>query len=275
MIRKNSLFKDSSRANSSRAVTPQMRVTHDSATYVVTLKRTVSARRFTLRVRNATRDVVLTIPRRASITDARDFAEKHAAWIGERLQKLPQPVPFEHGGIIPLRGIAHIILHKPDARGTVWIEAHTPHNADGPLLALCVAGRKEHVARRVVDYLRAQAMADLKVAVKVHAAQINMTPSKIAIRDSKTRWGSCSAAGALNFSWRIILAPAFVLDYLAAHEVAHLVHLNHSEKFWTLTRRLYRDTDKAEAWLNACGAQLHQYGKPATYDAASVEASSL
>ncbi|MDB5534767.1 MAG: hypothetical protein JWO28_3082 [Hyphomicrobiales bacterium] len=263
MIRKNSLFKDSS-----RAVTPQMRVTHDSATYVVTLKRTVSARRFTLRVRNATRDVVLTIPRRASITDARDFAEKHAAWIGERLQKLPQPVPFEHGGIIPLRGIAHIILHKPDARGTVWIEAYTPHNSDGPLLALCVAGRKEHVARRVVDYLRAQAMADLKVAVKVHAAQINMTPSKIAIRDSKTRWGSCSAAGALNFSWRIILAPAFVLDYLAAHEVAHLVHLNHSEKFWTLTRRLYRDTDKAEAWLNACGAQLHQYGKPAAYDGA-------
>ena len=240
-----------------------MKVTHDSATYVVTLKRTGSARRFTLRVRNATRDVVLTIPRRASITDARDFAEKHAAWIGERLQKLPQPVPFEDGCVIPLRGVAHVIVHRPGARGTVWVEPNTVPVANGPPMALCVAGRKEHMARRVSDYLKAQAMLDLRAAVNAHAGKIDVAPSKIAIRDSRTRWGSCSAAGALNFSWRVILAPAYVLDYLAAHEVAHLVHLNHSKKFWALTHRLFCDTDRAEAWLNARGAQLHQYGRVA------------
>lgn len=242
-----------------------MRIADKSTTYVVTLKRTSSTRRFTLRVRNATRDVVLTIPQRASLIEARDFAEKHAAWIGERLQKLPHPLPFVHGCIIPLRGMAHVIEHRPHARGTVWVESATDANAlaNGVALALCVAGRPEHVARRVLDYLRAQALADLHVAVSAHAGKLGLTPKRLSIRDSKTRWGSCSADGSLNFSWRIILAPAFVLDYLAAHEVAHMVHLNHSAKFWALTHRLSADTDRAEAWLDAHGTQLHRYGQKA------------
>ena len=250
-------------------------VAHDGREMKVRLRPSARARRFTLRVKVAEDAIVLTMPARGSVRAAQAFADRYAGWIASRLTRLPEPVPLQAGDVLPLRGREHVITHRPGARGTVWIEAYTPQtddgSASGPLLALCVAGRKEHVARRVVDYLRAQAMADLKVAVKVHAAQINMTPSKIAIRDSKTRWGSCSAAGALNFSWRIILAPAFVLDYLAAHEVAHLVHLNHSDKFWTLTRRLFRDTDKAEAWLNACGAQLHQYGKSAGYEVADAQ----
>ncbi|OJX99987.1 MAG: metal-dependent hydrolase [Rhizobiales bacterium 62-17] len=238
-----------------------MRIADKSATYVVTLKRTATTRRFTLRVRNATRDVVLTIPQRASIIEARDFAEKHAAWIGERLQKLPHPLPFVDGCIIPLRGIPHIIQHRPGARGTVWVEGVT--TAGGPALALCVAGKAEHLGRRVQDYLRTQALADLNVAAGAYAGKLGLTPKRISIRDSKTRWGSCSADGSLNFSWRIVLAPAFVLDYLAAHEVAHMVHLNHSPKFWTLTRRLCAETDRAEAWLDAHGTQLHRYGQKA------------
>jgi predicted metal-dependent hydrolase len=82
----------------------------------------------------------------------------------------------------------------------------------------------------------------------------------ITIRDQRSRWGSCSASGGLNFSWRLIMAPPHVLDYLAAHEVAHLVHMNHSDEFWALTRSLSGDTDKAEAWLKAHGASLHRYG---------------
>ncbi|WP_244544331.1 MULTISPECIES: SprT family zinc-dependent metalloprotease [unclassified Beijerinckia] len=238
-----------------------MRIADKSATYVVTLKRTAATRRFTLRVRNATRDVVLTIPQRASLIEARDFAEKHAAWIGERLQKLPQPLPFIDGCIVPLRGIPHIIEHRPGTRGTVWVDSAT--TLSGPALALCVAGKAEHLARRVQDYLRAQAIADLNVAAGAHAGKLGLTPKRISIRDSKTRWGSCSADGSLNFSWRIILAPAFVLDYLAAHEVAHMVHLNHSAKFWALTHRLSADTDRAEAWLDAYGTQLHRYGQQA------------
>lgn len=238
-----------------------MRIADKSTTYVVTLKRTSATRRFTLRVRNATRDVVLTIPQRASLIEARDFAERHAAWIGERLQKLPQPLPFVDGCIVPLRGIPHVIEHRPHTRGTVWVDSATA--ADGPALAICVAGKAEHMARRVQDYLRAQALADLNVAAGAHAGKLGLTPKRISIRDSKTRWGSCSADGSLNFSWRIILAPAFVLDYLAAHEVAHMVHLNHSAKFWALTHRLSADTDRAEAWLDAHGTQLHRYGQQA------------
>ena len=103
---------------------------------------------------------------------------------------------------------------------------------------------------------------DLEAAVQRHAATIDVKPRRLSIRDTTSRWGSCSAAGAMSFSWRLILAPPLVLDYLAAHEVAHLVHLDHSAKFWALTRRLAPETDQAEAWLRAHGAQLHRFIAP-------------
>ena len=90
-----------------------------------------------------------------------------------------------------------------------------------------------------------------------------MRAESVTLRDTTSRWGSCTAQGALNFSWRLIMAPPFVLDYLAAHEVAHLVHHDHSARFWTLTRRLAPETDRAEAWLRAQGASLHRYGADA------------
>ena len=82
----------------------------------------------------------------------------------------------------------------------------------------------------------------------------------IAIRDTKSRWGSCSSTGTLSFSWRLIMAPPLVLDYLAAHEVAHLKELNHSNRFWTLLHELCPATDEAERWLKRHGAELHRYG---------------
>jgi predicted metal-dependent hydrolase len=87
-----------------------------------------------------------------------------------------------------------------------------------------------------------------------------VSPKRIVLRDTASRWGSCSSTGRLNFSWRLILAPPFVLDYLAAHEVTHIVHMNHSPLFWKLTRRLFPETDRAEAWLKANGAGLHRFG---------------
>ena len=92
---------------------------------------------------------------------------------------------------------------------------------------------------------------------------MSAAPRRISLRDTSSRWGSCSSTGALNFSWRLILAPPDVLDYLAAHEVAHIVHMNHSPMFWKLARRLYPDTDRAEAWLRAHGADLHRFGAEA------------
>lgn len=230
---------------------------HAGETIVVALRRASTARRFTLRVRFAARDAVLTIPQRASLRDARDFAERHAAWIAARLDRLPATIPFAHGSIVPLRGVDHMLLHVPDRRGTVWTEERDDVESR---YALCVAGRAEHVHRRVQDHLKREARRDLENAVARHASTLGLPPRGVGLRDPVSRWGSCSATGSLNFSWRLVMAPPYVLDYLAAHEVAHLVHLDHSPRFWSLARRLCADTDRAEAWLSANGAHLHKYG---------------
>lgn len=230
---------------------------HAGETIVVALRRASTARRFTLRVRFAARDAVLTMPQRASLRDARDFAERHAAWIAARLDRLPATIPFAHGSIVPLRGVDHMLLHVPDRRGTVWTEERDDVESR---YALCVAGRAEHVHRRVQDHLKREARRDLENAVARHASTLGLPPRGVGLRDPVSRWGSCSATGSLNFSWRLVMAPPYVLDYLAAHEVAHLVHLDHSPRFWSLARRLCADTDRAEAWLSANGAHLHKYG---------------
>ncbi len=244
-------------------------VNHSGETYRVLLKRAPAARRFTLRIRAASRDVTLTMPRRSALADARDFAERHAAWIGARLKRLPAPVPFAPGEIIPFRGVPHLIVHRPVMRGTVWIEPAPPDFTVNVLPGmetvepklLCVAGKEEHITRRVADFLKANAKADLEAAVRRHAGAIGKKATSVTLRDTSSRWGSCTASGGLNFSWRLILAPPSVLDYLAAHEVCHLTHLNHSARFWALVSSICIETDRPEAWLSAHGSSLHRYGK--------------
>jgi predicted metal-dependent hydrolase len=194
------------------------------------------------------------MPARSSLKSAREFAEGNAGWIGARLAKLPLPVAFLPGSVTPLRGLDHRIAHRPGERGVVWTE---PGRA-GPLI--CVSGELPHIARRVADFLKREARKDLEAAVARHAARLSVKPRGIVLRDTASRWGSCSSTGRLNFSWRLILAPSYVLDYLAAHEVAHIVHMNHSPMFWKLTRRLFPETERAEAWLKAHGAELHRFG---------------
>ena len=240
----------------------RLTLTHAGETIHVTLKRAPTARRFTLRVRFAARDAVLTMPQRASVQDARAFAERNAAWIAVRLKRLPETIPFAHGAILPLRGVDHLLLHQPQKRGVVWTEPLNDAQRDGAQaeMALCVSGRAEHMHRRIHDHLKREARRDLEAAVARHTQALDLAPRSVGLRDPISRWGSCSAAGSLNFSWRLIFAPPFVLDYLAAHEVAHLVHLDHSAKFWALTHRLSPAVDRAEAWLAIHGAHLHKYG---------------
>jgi hypothetical protein len=245
------------RAAAPPAASSHITLTHDGETIVVAVRRTPTARRFTLRVRFAARDAVLTMPQRASMQDACDFARRNAAWIATRLNRLPETIPFAPGAIVPLRGVDHQLVHAPERRGTVWTEARKDA---GAAFALCVAGQAAHMRRRVTDYLRREARRDLEAAVMRHTHALNLAPARVSLRDPISRWGSCSATGNLNFSWRLILAPSFVLDYLAAHEVAHLVHLDHSSRFWALARRLSPDVERAEAWLVAHGAHLHKYG---------------
>jgi len=228
----------------------------DQATCPVRLRRHPRACRYTLRIHTATREVVLTMPPRGSLKEARAFAERHAAWIAARLGRLPAARPFRHGTVVPIRGLDHRIDHRRGARGTAWSEV-----ADGVRL-LCVAGQAPHVGRRVADHLKREAKHDLEAASRRYAARLGVTVKRVSIRDQASRWGSCSATGVLSFSWRLILAPDFVLDYLAAHEVAHLVEMNHSPRFWRTVIGICPDTRRAKAWLDAHGAELHRYGLP-------------
>ena len=223
--------------------------------FEVTVRRHPRARRYTLRVRERDRSVVMTIPPRGSLRQARDFAERNAGWIAARVKKIPEGVPFADGATIPLRGVPHAIAHRPKARGAVWTEV----NADGTAL-LCVAGSAQHIARRVRDFLKREAKRDLTEATKRHAAALDVAIQKIGVRDTLSRWGSCSSDGVLSYSWRLIFAPTFVLDYLAAHEVAHCRELNHSARFWRIVDQLTPERRRAEAWLKAHGNSLHRYG---------------
>jgi len=230
-------------------------VVFDAAIYIVRLRRHRQARRYTLRIAAPAREVILTIPPRGTLKEAREFAQKHGGWIAARLGRLPEAVRFTDGIRVPLRGVPHRIVHRRAVRGTVWVETD---GLDQPLL--CVAGEAPHVDRRVGDFLRREAKRDLEAASARFAAALGVSVRRVTVRDQASRWGSCSSTGVLSYSWRLILAPTFVLDYLAAHEVAHLTEMNHSARFWRLVQRLCPDHQRAKVWLDVHGSDLHRYG---------------
>jgi predicted metal-dependent hydrolase len=233
---------------------PQLiEISFDGEVYPVQLRRHAQARRYTLRIQAATRTVLLTMPMRGSLREAKAFAERNGGWIAARLKRLPQAIAFADGLTLPLRDVPHRITHRP-GRGTVWIET----SDDMPLL--CVAGECEHLARRVRDYLKREAKRELEAATRRYAAMLGVTVNRVAVRDQTSRWGSCTSDGVLSYSWRLILAPSHVLDYLAAHEVAHLVEMNHSRAFWRVVARICPEWERAKGWLNAHGTALHRFG---------------
>lgn len=224
----------------------------------VAVKASVRAVRFTLRLAAGPGDPTLTVPATARLGEAIAFLERHRGWLAERLAKRPGTVAFTEGALVPLRGIEHRVVHRPGARGTVWAEP-AEDGAEAPRLV--VAGAAEHVARRLRDHLVKAARADLAPAVARHAARLGVTVApKIRIKDTRSRWGSCTATGELSFSWRGVMAPPHVLDYLAAHEVAHLREMNHSIRFWRLVRETCPEMDAGRRWLKLHGARLHGYG---------------
>jgi len=241
-----------------RTSEPQtIEIVFDTAVYPVRLRRHRQARRYTLRIQAATREVILTMPPRGTLKEAHAFAQKHGGWIAARLGRLPEAVPFAHDVVVPLRGLPHRITHRHAIRGTVWTEI----DANGERL-LCVAGQAPHIDRRIGDFLRREAKRDLEAASLRHARNLGLIVRRVTVRDQSSRWGSCSTTGMLSFSWRLILAPRHVLDYLAAHEVAHLIEMNHSAKFWRVVQRICAHHESAKSWLDAHGADLHRYGLP-------------
>jgi predicted metal-dependent hydrolase len=153
------------------------------------------------------------------------------------------------GAVVMLRGVEHHIVSTGKIRGLVT------HDED--LKLLHVPGGANHMKRRLVDWLKAEAAHDLDVASTRYARAMDAEFRKLNVRDQKSRWGSCSSDGVLSYSWRLILAPSFVLDYVAAHEVAHLREMNHSTRFWRLVLKHCPDSRAAMAWLKRNGARLH------------------
>ncbi len=207
--------------------------------------------RLTLRIEPGGAALKMSVPTGISDREIDRFLLRHHGWLTARLKNLPRPYRVEEGSCIPVRDVPHRIARTGKLRDVTRIATE----ADQPVLF--VGGAPEHLGRRVVDFLKRQARIDLEEAVTRHSAKIGHRAKSIHIKDTKSRWGSCSADGRLSFSWRIVMAPDFVLDYLAAHEVAHLQEMNHGPRFWALCRSLCDGTDRSKGWLKRHGTGLH------------------
>ncbi|MEN3929670.1 SprT family zinc-dependent metalloprotease [Microvirga sp. W0021] len=230
-------------------------VTYGDEVYKVMIKRRPAARRVTLRVSSATGEVAMTLPEKVSILSAKRFAQSHGGWISTRVHRLPEIIAFKPDAIIPLRGIPHRIIRRTTPQMPTGIFESVDNER-----VIVVSGDAEHTPRRVKELLRREAQRDLEAAVVKYTEELGVKARKVALRDTRSRWGSCSSQGGLSFSWRLIMAPSYVLDYLAAHEVAHLLEMNHSQRFWKIVYQICPHTDEAEKWLKKNGASLHRYG---------------
>lgn len=241
-----------------RAIRPDpthLTVEHDGARFAVALRRRPASKRMSLRVSNVDGEIVLTLPTGAKLGPARLFVDAHAGWIAARIARVPARTPFAIGAVLPLRGTPHRIVHASPNRRPTRI-AMDPEAGS----AIAVGGDAAGVPGRVRRFLAQEAAHDLAAHVGRYTEALGVKAARISIRDTKSRWGSCSSSGALSFSWRLILAPPLVLDYLAAHEVAHLKELNHSRRFWAHVHAICPHTDAAEAWLKRHGRELHAFG---------------
>jgi predicted metal-dependent hydrolase len=216
----------------------------------VSWRRSSRARRVSLRIDMRAGGVVVTLPPRASRRAGLALLHAHAGWVVDRIAALPQPVVLAHGTVVPIGGVPHPIRHCPDHRGGAWL-------ADG---MLHVSGDAAFLARRVGDFLRAEARRRLTALAVEKARMAGVVIRRLSIKDTRSRWGSCAADGTLSFSWRLAMAPIFVQDYVAAHEVAHLRHMNHGAAFWLLVQQLTPRMREAISWLDAEGVGLHRIG---------------
>jgi predicted metal-dependent hydrolase len=236
--------------NSTVRESPPLHLMLEGRAVPLVVRRSRRARRITLRVDQRRDSVALVLPWRGSEAEGLRFAAAKAGWLLARLDELPPKVAFRDGNKVPIQGIEHVIRHRPESRGGVWRDGNEIH----------IAGDARHIPRRLSDWLKRQARAEITEKARAGAKVLGRQIRRVTLRDTATRWGSCSADGALAFSWRLILAPTPVLDYVVAHEVAHLKEMNHSRKFWTLVALLHPAPGRARAWLRAHGTALQRYG---------------
>lgn len=216
----------------------------------VTVRLNPRARRLIVKVHPTTGEVSVIAPSQRALDRAIEFARGEAAWIARRLAEVPSPVVLAPGSRLPLYGREHVIRQGERGAAPVWIEGDN---------VIRVSGRAEHAPRRMLDFLKREARRELEARTLEFAKRVGTSPRRISVRDTASRWGSCSVKRSISFSWRLVLAPPFVLNYVVAHEVAHLREMNHGPRFWKLVRELVDDVKRPQAWLRKHGVSLHRY----------------
>ncbi len=212
------------------------------------IERNSRAKRIRLKINRSGR-AVLILPVRASRRAGLLFAGSKSDWIADQLRRLPQKNVFHDGMSFSFLGRSVVIHHSPAARRGVWLAGDV----------IWVSGQAEHLPRRVLDFLKKEFAAYALKKAREEAARIQTNVQKVTVRDTVSRWGSCSKSGHLNFSWRLGLAPLFVTDYVIAHEVSHLVQMNHSAAFWQIVGELCPEYRKAEQWLKKNTTYLYSF----------------
>jgi predicted metal-dependent hydrolase len=210
------------------------------------------ARRLALRIDAQAEAVELVLPRRTSISRALGFIEENRDWLDKRINALPPRTVLADGESVPILGRLHRIRRVARHRDHrhVWLE-------DGELK---VAAAPDQISRKIIDFLKEMARREFHRRAGRLARLLGREARRITVRDTTTRWGSCSARGNLAFSWRLIMAPEEVLHYVVAHEVAHLAEMNHGPRFWRLVEKLAPGSDEPRQWLNRHRARLLRIG---------------
>lgn len=209
------------------------------------------AHRLTLRIVPGGRGLKVTIPPHVGEEELNEFLERNRNWAASRLARMPDTTKIEEGAMIPFKGVDHKIIHLDRLRGVVEAKLIVGEPS------LLVPGDPGMIPRKMISFLKKEARKELNLAVGECSEALGARAKIIRITDTTSRWGSCSTTRTLSFSWRIIMAPPEVLYYLAAHEVAHLLQMNHSEDFWNLVRETCPDMDRHKAWLKTNGNHLH------------------
>ena len=217
----------------------------DGTEVPITLRRSLRARRFSLRVSRVDGAVTLTLPQRASEREGLNFARGQVAWLDKVMADMVRPELVAHGATLWFEGRDHIITPAP---------VRAARAEDGAIL---VPRDSARLGSSLEAFLKLAARQRLQAASERYAAQLGARFSKITLRDTRSRWGSCSHTGALSYNWRLVMAPPEVLDYVAAHEVAHLREMNHSSAFWAVVAGLRPDYARDRAWLKREGGRLH------------------
>ncbi|MBT5074034.1 MAG: M48 family metallopeptidase [Kordiimonadaceae bacterium] len=212
---------------------------NDTSGFKIEFKRHNRAKRMKLRYDASTGNAVVTMPPRSSERAAKKFAESNILWLEKQRRSSPHRKCLLPGETIPFEGIDHLIIHDPAKRAGVEIISEK----------IIVGGTIEGFSVRLENFFKKKARASIEPLAKNMALAINQSFRRIQIRDTKSRWGSCSSSGTLSFSWRLIMTPPDILEYVVAHEISHLKEMNHSKSFWDVVDKLVYDAKYSRKWL--------------------------